>query len=93
MKITYSSNNSGGYWRLKDQDWKNLEAKGWDVDWEKERWLGALAIRATFTSEETEEDEAIEDAKASFTVITGQDVDEKGCNCCGKPHGFYASAY
>ena len=33
MKITYRSNNSGGYWWLKDEDWKKLEEAGWEVIW------------------------------------------------------------
>ena len=33
MKVTYSSNNSGGDWWLKDKDWKALEKAGWTVIW------------------------------------------------------------
>ena len=33
MKITYSSNNSGGGWWLKDADWKALEKAGWYCVW------------------------------------------------------------
>lgn len=33
MKITYSSNNSGGGWWLKDKDWIALEKAGWHVFW------------------------------------------------------------
>lgn len=29
----YDSNNSGGYWWLKDEDWKKLEEAGWTVMW------------------------------------------------------------
>ncbi len=38
MRIEYSSNNSGGGWWLKDEDWKNLEAAGWIVEWGK-KWF------------------------------------------------------
>lgn len=31
--ITYSSNNSGGSWWLKDKDWYALEEAGWVVHW------------------------------------------------------------
>jgi hypothetical protein len=31
--VEYSSNNSGGGWWLKDQDWRALEAAGWHVEW------------------------------------------------------------
>lgn len=33
MYITYSSNNSGGNWWLKDEDWFNLEKAGWKIEW------------------------------------------------------------
>ena len=31
--VEYSSNNSGGSWWLKDEDWKKLEDEGWKVRW------------------------------------------------------------
>jgi len=31
--VEYSSNNSGGRWWLKDDDWRALEAAGWKVVW------------------------------------------------------------
>lgn len=33
MRVEYSSNNSGGYWWLKDEHWLALEAAGWEVSW------------------------------------------------------------
>ena len=94
MKIEYSSNNSGGYWWLDDQNWKDLESAGWKVDWKKDqpdksglstdgRWLGALATNAT--REGLTKDEAI----AEFERITGCNSDDAGCPCCGAPHNFY----
>jgi len=97
VKLTeyeYSSNNSGGTWWLKDEDWRKLEAAGWRVRWVKDgghpflkpgedRWLGALATAAfkAFPSEDAARDE--------FEAITGQDANAEGCNCCGQPHNFY----
>lgn len=34
--VEYNSNNSGGDWWLKDNDWKNLEKNGWKVNYGKE---------------------------------------------------------
>ena len=31
--IKYSSNNSGGSWRLSDQNWRDLAEAGWKVKW------------------------------------------------------------
>lgn len=33
MRIEYKSNNSGGTWWLKDEDWIALEKAGWNVQW------------------------------------------------------------
>lgn len=93
--IEYSSNNSGGSWWLTDEDWHALEEAGWTVQWAKddtdrtwkdnggERWLGALATRATFPGDD------MEDAIRSFEKATGQWADDDGCDCCGRPHSFY----
>lgn len=95
MKIEYDSNNSGGNWWLEDKDWEALEAAGWEVEWgglgssfskEKpkkgDRWLGALACTASKNFETPG------DAMREFEKITGQDVSNGGCNCCGAPHRF-----
>jgi hypothetical protein len=90
MKVEYDSNNSGGYWWLTDQDWYNLERAGWEVNWVKndeffkgsERWLGALAMRATKVGL------SISEARREWENITGQDSYASGCECCGPPHIF-----
>jgi hypothetical protein len=94
MKIEYSSNNSGGDWWLKDEDWKVLEKAGWVVNWaanqtegigkaDKDgRWLGALATEAT------REGLSRRMAIAEWEEITGQFESEEGCPCCGNPHSF-----
>lgn len=83
MKIVYSSNNSGGSWCLSDEDWKNLEAAGWTVEWKNENWLGALATSAS--KDFPDMDSAIRE----FEEITGHDANDEGCECCGPPHSFY----
>jgi hypothetical protein len=94
MKITYSSNNSGGGWWLKDEDWYKLEEAGWKIKWHKDqkgkwfkadaegRWLGALA------GEASKNFKTVREAMEEFERITGQDVTDEGCNCCGAPHSF-----
>ena len=89
--VEYSSNNSGGGWWLTDDDWKTLEAAGWEVNWvatDTGRWLDALATSAI--RREVTMREAVEE----FQRLTEQDVTEEGCTCCGPPHnftGFYDS--
>jgi hypothetical protein len=82
ITLEYSSNNSGGSFWLSDEDWKNLEAAGWKVEWQKAHFLGTLATSASFECETP--DEGI----ASFVAVTGQDPWAEGCNCCGAPHHF-----
>lgn len=93
-RIEYSSNNSGGRWWLKDEDWKALEAAGWKVRWYKDdlkefckpgpdgRWLGALASTAS------KEGVTLGEAISEWERVTGQDSSELGCACCGSPHSF-----
>lgn len=94
MKVEYSSNNSGGDWWLTDQNWRDLEAAGWKVDWkanekdwfgkpyEDGRWLGALATRAT------REGLRLRVAVAEWEDVTGLRAADAGCSCCGNPHSF-----
>lgn len=94
MIVVYESNNSGGDWWLTDEDWLRLEAAGWKVAWVKdnarhrsrfgsnERWLGALATKAS------KDFENIEAAVADWASVTGLDPFATGCGCCGQPHFF-----
>ena len=83
MKITYSSNNSGGSWWLSDEDWKNLEAAGWKVAWREPKYLDALATSAS------KDFPSVEDAIREWEEVTGQYASDEGCECCGPPHSFY----
>lgn len=47
-----------------------------------ERFLGGLARGAK------KEFDSIYDAIKEFEKLTGQDVSDEGCNCCGPPHSF-----
>ena len=94
MKVEYSSNNSGGSWWLKDEDWIALEKAGWKVDWVRDsethgrygakddRWLGALATSAS------REGLSLADAVAEWEKVTGESSTDAGCACCGQPHSF-----
>ena len=92
-KLEYSSNNSGGGWWLKDEDWLALEEAGWTVEWYRdqtrwdgepygERFLDALATNASI---ETDDPQGAVDAWES---IVGMSAYDQGCNCCGRPHNF-----
>lgn len=82
MKVEYLSNNSGGDWWLDDTQWFALQDAGWEVMWTGERFLGALATRAF------REGLSMEGAIAEWEMVTGECSTDKGCCCCGRPHGF-----
>lgn len=94
--IEYVSNNSGGNWWLTDKDWEALEEAGWVVRWLKDdehfsskvdengRWLRTKAMRAKRYGL------SMGMAMAEFAMLTGQDLGDTGCSCCGEPHSFYA---
>lgn len=82
MYVQYTSNNSGGSWWLNDEQWKQLENAGWEVEWLKERWLGALAKYAKLKTDK------LALAIESFEQATGLRANEPGCSCCGQPHWF-----
>lgn len=86
MKIEYSENNSGGYFRLTEASYKAIEAAGWVVDWKIDPMLKGLG-RMAYTA--TREAFSLDVAKAEFHAITGFDPDDEGCPCCGQPHNFY----
>ncbi len=94
--LEYSSNNSGGDWWLTDENWFAMEEAGWNVEWMKDheywkemtrdgRWLGALATKASIAvSSKADAEEKIRE----WERLTGQNADDKGCECCGQPHYF-----
>lgn len=95
MRVEYISNNSGGRWWLKDEDWYALEKAGWKVKWIKDndfykklssveagRWLGALATEAS------RKGLSLRDAVSEWERVTGKSATAAGCPCCGNPHNF-----
>lgn len=94
MRVEYSSNNSGGGWWLKDEDWLALEKAGRIVQWCKDdkdhicvrpdgRFLGALATEATKPN-----CSSLREAVEEWEKITGACATDAGCPCCGQPHRF-----
>jgi len=94
LRVRYSSNNSGGYWWVTDNDWLELENNGWVVEWERGgRFLGALATDAYIDVEipknlSSWKRVAREKAITDWETITGLDSSATGCDCCGPPHEF-----
>ena len=82
MIIKYSSNNSGGDWWLNKSDWIKLEKAGWKVKWDASEFLGASARSCS------KDFSNIREALIEFEQLTGQEVTDGGCTCCGPPHCF-----
>ncbi len=92
--VEYRSNNSGGSWWLKDDDWEKLEQAGWQVDWysdpevdvgfgkKGDTFLGAKAT--TCRKRFSKMGEAIRE----WEDVTNEDSSDVGCSCCGCPHSF-----
>lgn len=92
--VEYHSNNSGGGWWMKDEDWFALEKAGWVVRWSKTddfqskyvepdgRYMGALAVYAI------KQNTTLAEAIAEFDRVTSCYSADLGCNCCGTPHSF-----
>ena len=55
----------------------------WEEMTNDDKWLGALAKSAY------KDFNSIIEALKEFEKITGQNVSDEGCNCCGAPHGFH----
>lgn len=95
--VEYNSNNSGGRWWLKDEDWDALEAEGWQVDWvcdpesnpgipfmKGERWLGSLASHAR------KRFDSMRQGIKEWERVTKKNATDIGCSCCGPPHNFHS---
>jgi len=82
MKVTYSANNSGGKYWIKEKDWLALEKAGWEVNWR------SYGIGVKYVDRASKEFETPGQAMREFEKITGADVSDEGCNCCGAPHAF-----
>jgi hypothetical protein len=98
--LEYDSNNSGGDWWLKDQDWYNLENAGWTVHWhlrdkeyddreplERRTNNGHLWLGG-LASEAAKKFDSREQGIEEWERITEQYHAAEGCNCCGNPHNF-----
>ena len=103
IPVEYSTNNSGGNYWLTKEDWRALQDAGWLImDWdnsvydEKGQYVpdeNGLPM----VSHPADLDKAhyafklfdnIQEALVEFEKLTGQNVSDEGCNCCGAPHSF-----
>ncbi len=89
MKITYSSNNSGGEWWLTTSDWRALEEAGWSVEWRDSDVWGKKRGDREFATTASVDRRSMGMAIAEFEDITEQNADDPGCPCCGQPHNFF----
>lgn len=100
--VEYSTNNSGGSYWLRDKDWEALRNAGWLLmDWDNAVYTngryvvdksGLPTVSAPAKIENAhyafKKFTSITEALKEFEELTGQDVTDEGCNCCGAPHSF-----
>lgn len=72
LTVEYSSNNSGGSWWLKDEDWLNLEKAGWKVEWISEMT-------------HPEPDPKCKECKGTG-IVTDRGYDDNRCFCASNPY-------
>jgi hypothetical protein len=91
-RITFSENNSGGCWWLKQEQYANLFKVWWKPG--RECYDGTVrGASRIIVLDAIDEDVAL--AAASKLAImewekaTGENADEIGCTCCGPPYQFY----
>lgn len=103
-KYTFSENNSGGHWWLDRKAYQSLFDNGWclEENWDqgfggmdpKEPWGGGAGRKKDDVPYGWRHNlflmaESLREAEASFERATGWSVDERGCDCCGRPFGVY----
>lgn len=86
----FSENNSGGSYWLDASDYRNLLDTGdWgldSVDVEDESPYGLeFRLRHNLVGRF----DSYDDARESFESVTGQNLDARGCDCCGRPFRLY----
>lgn len=99
--VRYSTNNSGGSDWLRVKDWEALEKSGWrtygfgnfEYDSKGNEILDAEGYPKFIGRKERriygyKKFDSIQEALEEFEKLTGQDVSDEGCNCCGAPHNF-----
>ena len=101
--VEYFSNNSGGSDWLGDKEWSALENAGWKLfgfgdfvykDGDYDLGIDGLPKRQDESARDDRPRYAfklfdnISEAIGEFEKLTGEDVSDEGCNCCGAPHSF-----
>ena len=74
MLVRFSEMNSGGFFRLTDEQWCVLSMYEWRIDYDHHNaFLYCRSVRA---------------AIKMWEAITGLDHNTQGCPCCGFPYEF-----
>lgn len=99
--VEYETNNYGGNWCLKDEDWFNLQKAGWEIglrgiyDKKKDEFIdtykafdGKTRWLGAIATNARKEFNSVEEALREFELITKATITDEGCGCCGAPHSF-----
>lgn len=84
----FSENNSGGSWWLTTTNYRSLLQTGaWGLELATLEKVDGRDFEIKIRQSLVGCFDNINAARQSFESITGQDLDAKGCECCGPP--FY----
>lgn len=82
--VEYHHNNSGGFYWMNKEDWKNLVKSGWKIT---SAGYGKIHRAAKEFKAENEKN-ALKHAIREWKTITRGNPRAVGCECCGPPHRF-----
>jgi hypothetical protein len=80
MTVLFRENNSGGYWRLTDEQWAALAKAGWTVEARSSSGGNRVA---------TVKARSVDAARVKWEKVVGRNPHDRGCECCGWPFNFY----
>lgn len=81
VKVSFSESNSGGYFRMLQEDYDALADHGWSVQGISghDRYSGRTANKLFNT---------LQEGIAEWEAITKRDSTINGCDCCGPSYRF-----
>jgi hypothetical protein len=81
VKVSFSENNSGGFYRMLQEHYDALASQGWNVQGIifGARYGGRCASKLFNT---------LAEGVAEWEEVTGLFAEARGCECCGVPYQF-----
>ena len=76
MTVQFDENNSGGAWWLNEEQYEALVEAGW--------------VRSGYNKRTaTKKFDSLEEGIKEWEELTGENSNNVGCKCCGRPYQFW----